>query len=502
MGCRRAPWILAAVVALGGCKGKSNDGKAEKPPESGSGKAAEPAAGGDHPGGKIPWIENDWSAALAAAKKDKKPIFVDMGAPWCHTCLAVQQGVLTDPSLGPYTDRFVWLEVDTDRPENAPVLEALPIDVWPTFYVVSAKEDGGVTIQARQIEAPSIAQLRELLEQGEQAHMASMAKDGQLDRTSPLGMLQAGDAAVAGGDDAAAAEWYAKALKAAPADWSRGPTTLAKQMRSMLKNGDLAGCADLGMTQFQRAAQGMTAQLSLFAQMADQCAASLDESRARLLRGRLGEALRKVLDSPESALSADDQSDALRVLREMALELKDTASARNYAVRQRDLLDRAVSQAKTAMERMTHNWPRAEVYVYLGEGEKIIPDLERSVADLPKEYDPPARLAWVHEQLGHHDQALGLAQQALSRAYGPRKGSILRLIAEIHKGKGDLGAEKKARQEVVDYLKTLTGGHHDEERIEDAEQALANVGKKSADTPPKKPAPPIKNEKNPGKKTN
>ena len=54
---------------------------------------------------------------------------------------------------------------------------------------------------------------------------------------------------------------------------------------------------------------------------------------------------------------------------------------------------------------------------------------------------------------------------------------------------------------MVDYLKSLSGGHHDEQRIEDAEQALADVGKKTAaDTPPKKPAPPIKNEKNPGNK--
>ncbi len=492
MGCRRAQWILAAVVALGGCKGKTSEKKADGPPAEG-GDAAKTGPRTAAGSGRIPWIENDWQAALAAARKAKKPIFVDLGAPWCHTCLAVQQGVMTDPSLAPYIDRFVWLEVDTDRPENAPVVEALPIDVWPTFYVVSPKADG-VTVQARHIEAPSIAQLRELLEQGEQAHLASMAKEGELDRTSPLGMVQAGDAAVASGDFGAADQWYGKALAAAPPDWSRGPTTLAKQMRAKLKNGDLAGCADLGMTQFQRAAQGMTPQLSLFAQMADQCAASLDEPRARLLRGRMGEALRKVVDAPDSAMSADDQSDALRVLREMALALKDPASARSYAVRQRDLLDRAVGEAKTAMERMTHNWPRAEVYVYLGEGEKIIPDLEKSVAELPKEYDPPARLAWVHEQLGHHDKALALAEQALALAYGPRKGSILRLIAEIHKGEGDVEAERKARQAVVDYLKSLSGGHHDEQRIEDAEQALADVGKKTASAPPK-PAPPKENKK-------
>jgi len=502
MGFARVVLILMgfAALGLGGCKSKEggSDKKGDRPAGGGDPAAGATGAESGHPGGSIPWIENDWQGALAAAKKGKKPIFVDMGAPWCHTCLAVQQGVMTDPSLAPYVDRFVWLEVDTDRPENAPVLEALPIDVWPTFYVVSAA-DAGVVVQARHFEAPSIAQLRELLEQGEQAHLASMAKEGTLDRTSPLGMVQAGDAAVAKGDFGAADTWYGKALAAAPPDWSRGPTTLTKQLRARLKNGDLAGCADLGMTQSPRAAQGMSAQLTTFSEMASQCADSLDEPRARLLRGRLDEALRKVIDAPDSAMSVDDQSDALRVLREMGLKLKDPTGARSDAIRQRDLLDRAVAQAKTAKERMTHNWPRAEVYVYLGEGEKIIPDLEKSVAELPKEYDPPARLAWVHEQLGHHDKAMEYAQKALALSYGPRKGSILRLIAEIQKGKGDVAAERVARQAVVDYYKSLTGGHHDEQRIADAEKALADVGKKTSTasaTPPKPtpvPAPKKKN---------
>jgi tetratricopeptide (TPR) repeat protein len=227
----------------------------------------------------------------------------------------------------------------------------------------------------------------------------------------------------------------------------------------------------------------MTAQLTLFARTADECADVLDEPRARLLRGRLGEALRKVVDASDSAMSVDDQSDALLALREMAIELKDNASARAYAIRQRDLLDRAVSQAKTAMERMTHNWPRAEVYVYLGEAEKIIPDLQRLVDELPREYDPPARLAWAHEQLGHHDKAMQYAEKALALSYGPRKGSILRLIAEIHKAKGDLEAERKARQAVVDYYKSLSGGHRDEKRIADAEKALAEVGKSPTPSP-------------------
>jgi thiol-disulfide isomerase/thioredoxin/tetratricopeptide (TPR) repeat protein len=488
----RAELCIAACLTVVACKGRNAEKQA-------TGTDARSVSSGRPV--TIPWISDDWDAALASAKKGKKPIFVDLWAPWCHTCLSMKQVVMTDASLAPYLDRFVWLEVDTDKPKNAPVLDKLPVDIWPTFYVVSAT-DSGVAVDARHLEAASVAQLRDLLDQGEQAHQARMDKEGTLDPTSPQGMVQSGDEAVAADNLPAAETWYGRALAAAPADWPRAPATLVKQINARRKNGDLVGCADLGMTQFQRAALGMSAQLTLFAQTANQCADSLDEPRARLLRGRLGEALRKVVDASDSAMSADDQSDALRVLREMAIALKDNASARAYAIRQRDLLDRAVAQAKTAKERMTHNWPRAEVYVYLGEGEKILADLERSVAELPKEYDPPARLAWVHEQLGHHDKAMEFAQKALALAYGPRKGTILKLIADIYMGKGDLEGERKAREAVLDYYESLTGGHYDEQRIADAEKALADVGKTPTPSPaPPKPAP-IKNEKNPGKKTN
>src|SRR6188768_4389033 len=147
MGFARAELILAALAALGGCKSKGDPDRGDRKTAEGTQSApAGSAGGGAGPATAIPWIVNDWQRALGESRKSKKPLFVDLGAPWCHTCLAVEQGVMTDPSLAPYFDRFVWLEVDTDRPENAPVLEALPIDIWPTFYVVTPTADG-VTIQ-------------------------------------------------------------------------------------------------------------------------------------------------------------------------------------------------------------------------------------------------------------------------------------------------------------------------------------------------------------------
>ncbi|HET6612194.1 MAG TPA: thioredoxin family protein, partial [Kofleriaceae bacterium] len=98
----------------------------------------------------LPWIHDDYAAALADAKKRNLPVAIDMWAPWCHTCLSMQATVLADQSFAPLADRFVWLSIDTDKPQNAAVLEKFPVAMWPTFYVVSPAAEA---IEARHLGA-------------------------------------------------------------------------------------------------------------------------------------------------------------------------------------------------------------------------------------------------------------------------------------------------------------------------------------------------------------
>jgi tetratricopeptide (TPR) repeat protein len=439
--------------------------------------AAKPAEPTDARKVEIPWISDDYAGALKRAQAEKKPIFVDMWAPWCHTCLAMKQVVMVDPSLAPLLDRFVWLELDTDRPVNAEVLTRLKVDVWPTFYVLSPE---GESVQARHLGAASIGQLREMLEQGEAGHQDAMAASGKLPVGSPLALVRDGDRAAAAGDMAAADKAYGQALAAAPERWPRTADVLVKQIAARYRGGDKAGCADLGMREGQRAGQGMTASATDFAYYAGECAGELDEPRARLLRGRLLESVRAVLEAPDSALSIDDESDALVRLRELSEALGDSKTARAMAVRQRDLLDRATAEAPTPLGRMTYVWPRSEVYMYLGEAEKLVPDLQKLAADLPKEYDPPYRLAAVYLQIGKLDEALKAAGRAVELVYGPRKGRALAMVAEIHKARGDAKSEKAARKAVVDYYASLPPGHRSDKALADARAALAAVGKPDA----------------------
>jgi tetratricopeptide (TPR) repeat protein len=474
---------LGALMAVAGCQEERSDqarAGGRRMVASGSGQTAQKpaAAPAEAPRTvKIPWISDDYAAALYRARAEKKPIFIDMWAPWCHTCLSMKQEVMIDASLAPFLDRFIWLEIDTDRPVNAKLLTRLHVDIWPTFYVVSPE---GESVQARHLGAASIAQLREMLAQGEAGHQDAMAKARALPDGSPLALVRAGDRAAAVGEMGDAANAYGKALAAAPGDWPRTADVLVKQIAALYRAGDLVRCAELGAKESKRAGLGMTASVTDFASYADACADELDEEPAKQLRQQLSEAVSAVALAPNSALSIDDKSDALVRLRELAEKLGDQEKARAMAVRQRELLDRAVAAAKTPLGRMTHVWPRAEVYVYLGEADKLIPDLKQLEADLPKEYDPPFRLAWVSLQAGRLDEAQAAAERAMGKVYGPRKGRALSLVADIQKARGDVAAERAARKVVVDFYRSLPPGHRNEKALADARKALAAVGKPEA----------------------
>src|SRR5262245_47117444 len=65
------------------------------------------------------WFENDYPAALRAARARSVPLFVDASAVWCHTCLAMRAFVLDEPALE--KSAYVWLSFDVERPGNQAV---------------------------------------------------------------------------------------------------------------------------------------------------------------------------------------------------------------------------------------------------------------------------------------------------------------------------------------------------------------------------------------------
>lgn len=451
------PWVLAVLIA---CK---NDPAPPKAPPAAP-AVPDPCAK-TKPVGQMPWIEDDYAAAVACAKQQKKPIVVDLWAPWCHTCLSMQTTVFTDASFAGERDKFVWLAMDTDRPENAAPLQKLAISAWPTFYVLGVDE----SVLARFVGAASVPQFHDFLAAGVKAQAGGGA---------------AADARMLGAERALALKDYdtadselAAALTAAPKDWARRPELLNSMILTKYKKRDAAGC--LAIADEHMDETGHAAAASDFLVTAMSCADDLEKEkpeRVKALRERAVMRWKQLLADPAAQLSVDDRSDAMASLREALDALGKKDDAKQIAEQQRTLLDEAAGKAPNALAAMTYNWPRAEVYVYLGKPLDLVPALEKSAKDLPTEYDPPARLGWIHLKAGKLPEAAQWTDKALTMVYGPRKGRLLAQRADIAAAAGDKATERQFREAAVKLYESLPPGQQSPDALAKAKQALADVG--------------------------
>jgi tetratricopeptide (TPR) repeat protein len=251
------------------------------------------------------------------------------------------------------------------------------------------------------------------------------------------------------------------------------------------KRGDHAGCVELAEKDADKT--GSSASASDFIGIAMGCAKELGDkdkaqaARVTKLREKAVARWQALVADAAAPLSVDDRSDAMVQLRETLEVLGKKAEARAVAEKQRTILDEAAGKATDAMAAMTYNWHRAEVYVYLGNPLDLVPALEKSAKDLPREYDPPARLGWLYNKAGKLAEAATWTDKALLLVYGPRKARLLTQRAEIARAQKDAAAEKLFRQEIVKLWESLPAGQAQPEALAKAKQAVADLDKPPGD---------------------
>ncbi|MBC8070574.1 MAG: thioredoxin family protein, partial [Deltaproteobacteria bacterium] len=391
-------WVLASCGGAESAPGPTPQSSDSSPTVAAPTPVVDPSAceGAEREGGALHWFRDDYPRALACARSKSVPLMIDMWAPWCHTCLSMQAYVLTDERFADYDRRFVFLALDTDREGNAAPVAAFPPAAWPTFFVVSPIDE---SIQSRFVGGGSVDQIAGFLDDGERGHQALQGGTLAIHEAA----AREGDRAASKQDWQAARKAYAEALASAPVGWSRAPDTMVSLVAAHARDKAWPECT--AVAEQWMAKTGSSASATDFAAHAMSCAeAHPDAAAAKALRERVADRLTALLGDTTAELSVDDRSDALMYLREAldALGRKDEAKA--AAERQRALLDAAAREAEPR-EAMMYNWPRAEVYGYLDREAELVPALEQSVKDMPKEYDPPYRLAWLLLEAGKPDDA-------------------------------------------------------------------------------------------------
>jgi thiol-disulfide isomerase/thioredoxin len=99
-------------------------------------RAASPVYAEDPVG--IQFFKGSWSAVLAEAKKQNKPVFVDIYTTWCGPCKLMAKQAFPDQKVGEkFNANFISYQIDAEKGEGIDVAKKYAVTAYPTSLYVS-----------------------------------------------------------------------------------------------------------------------------------------------------------------------------------------------------------------------------------------------------------------------------------------------------------------------------------------------------------------------------
>ncbi len=356
--------------------------------------------------------------------------------------------VLPDARLARHAGQFVWLSIDTENPENAAFLARFPVDVWPTFLVIDPRQEKPLL---KWLGSATAAQLDRLLQDTAgrgPARGGAGATLARADRANAEGRLEEAVAA------------YRQALAQGGLAWPRRGRAVESLVLAQAAAGRLEACAATARREAPRLTRGTS-----FANVAGSglsCAISAPPEatwRSSALAA-LEPLVREALALP--GLLADDRAGLYEGLTGARAAQGDEAGARLLAERWWSFLEGERRRAASPEARAALDSARVTAALALGDPARALPALETSERDLPRDYSPPARRAYVLRELGRLAEARTAVEQALAKAYGPRKLKIYLLAASIMERQRDRASLAATLDQAVAFAQSLPAPQRDE----------------------------------------
>lgn len=132
-----ATTAFVAIIAVFtiACMPKKTDGKAVKI-ENSTGETG------------IKFIEENWSKALAEAKKQNKLIFLDAYTSWCGPCKMLKRNTFPDKAVGElFNKNFINIALDMEKGDGPAIAEKYNVTAYPTLIITDA--DGKIITYTR-----------------------------------------------------------------------------------------------------------------------------------------------------------------------------------------------------------------------------------------------------------------------------------------------------------------------------------------------------------------
>ena len=384
----------------------------------------------------------------------------------------MQAVVFTDEALREQAGRFVWLEIDTDKAQNAPFAQKFDLRALPTYYVLDPRTEQAIL---KWVGGATVPQFLGLLNDARANFERVRAGESAAGAGDADAVLTQADLLYGEGSTSDAIERYEEALALAPEGWPQYARAVQGLVLALSIEGQPARGAALARDALPRLS-GTTA--AVVAGVGLDCAVMLpddDPEKAPLVQ-RFEAAVHEALADERLVIADDDRSGLYISLLSAREAAGDSTGERQALETWSAFLETAAERAPNPEARTVFDSHRLWAYLGLGVPEKAIPMLEQSSRDFPDDYNPHARLATIYKAMQRWDDALAASDRAVERGYGPRLVSMLGTRADILVAKGDTAS---ARATIVDALAradALPEGQRSEQRVAGLRKKLESLG--------------------------
>jgi thiol-disulfide isomerase/thioredoxin len=416
---------LAVALLLGGCPGQPSP---SAPPALPPGAKVDQAQATAAP---LPFRTGDYDGAVLAARAERKLLFVDAWAPWCHTCLSMRATVLHEPALGRHARSYVAVEIDTDRPESYGFVARHPMRVWPTFFIVDPETSVVLASYGGSMSLPEVDAFLErgvtLRDADDPGHRAIVAAH-EAERS---------------GDLVAAAAHFAEATRTLPA--ARRSEAALSLSATLYALGRFDECVSKGASLLPDAATTVDALLAL-----GRCGEKAGEQARGLAESLVDARLPAWLAAPPEGASVDDRSDAMGAWAARLEKLDRRDDARRVQLDRIALLERAAVEVESPEGQQVFDYERMLAYLAVGRGEDAVGLFRDRTRQLPTSYEAHARLASTLMRLDRPAEALPAIERAIELAYGPRRLRYLALRTDALERLGRKDEALRSAQEELE----------------------------------------------------
>jgi len=363
---------------------------------------------------------------------------------------------LEDASLARYAGRFVWLELDFDRPANQPFIARHGVTYTPSLFVIDPADERTTAMQLGGLTLP---ELQQFLIRGERGVMTKA-------RTPADASLARGEAFLGRGQLPEAIAAFRDALRLGGKSWPEHDRAVASLTWALLSHGDRQQCAEIAITEVPRMVRGETFARVVLAGLS--CASS--GAQRKILEPLAAEAA--VLPST----LRDHRFQLYQQLMAAAQQRNDRAALQKWGDRWLAEID--ATKPVNDDERSALDVARDDAAGLLGQPARVIPALIESERAMPANYNASLRLAQMELDAKRYRDAIAACDRGLAHVTGPLGRSWL-LTTKAHAllAAGDPTATRGALEEALRAAKEIGVKQARERNAASIKKELSEMGR-------------------------